>query len=200
MSGLQTQSVLSSPKGRLARGFSLVELLVTVLVIVLLTSVVSLNVGSGGQSLQREAEVRHLTAVMGYAQTEAELSASDYGLFIELSNDSEEAMYVAHWLQRYDQGWAEPRLRDDVLAPYRFEVGTELSLSLFDNPDVLIVERDPELLPEPQVIFFAGGEVTEGELDWIDAQTGDLLYRLQWDFFGRTTLLPRGEPIDDSTD
>ena len=166
------------------------------LVIVLLTSVVSLNVGTGGQSIKRDAEVRHITATMGYAQSEAALSGSDFGLFIELVDDSGEPLYMAHWMQRFDQGWAELRLRDDVLTPYTFESGIELSLSLFDNPDVLIATRDPELVPEPQVLFFAGGEVTEGELDWIDSQTGELLFRLQWDFFGRTTLLVRGELSD----
>ncbi len=187
------------PRRQMARGFSLIELLVAVLVIVLLTSVVSLNVGTGGQSLKRDAEVRHLTAVMAYAQSEAALSGSDFGLFIELADDLGEPLYTARWLQRFDQGWAEPGLRDDVLTPYTFESGIELSLSLFDNPDVLIAPRDPELLPEPQILFFAGGEVTEGELDWIDRQTGELLFRLQWDFFGRTTLLVRGEQSDDSS-
>ena len=197
MSHKFAQRVGARPRGRLVGGFSLIELLVAVLVIVLLTSVVSLNVGTGGQSLKRDAEVRHLTAVMGYAQSEAALSGSDFGLFIELVDDSGEPLYIARWLQRFDQGWAEPRLRDDVLTPYTFESGIELSLSLFDNPDVLIATRDPELLPEPQILFFAGGEVTEGELDWIDSQTGELLFRLQWDFFGRTTLLVRGELSDD---
>ena len=42
------------------RGFSLIELLVAVFVIVLLTGVVSLNVGRGGAELELEGEVRHL--------------------------------------------------------------------------------------------------------------------------------------------
>jgi len=199
MPDLRAQMLATRSRRRRSGGFSLIELLVAVLVIVLLTSVVSLNVGSGGRLLKREAEVRHLAATMGYAQSEAELSGSDYGLFVELTDDVGEQRYLARWLQRFDQGWAEPRLPDDTLAPYRFESGVELSLSLFDNPDVLISTRDPELLPEPQIIFFAGGEVSEGELDWVDSQTGDLLFRLQWDFFGRTTLLPGGERIDDPT-
>lgn len=199
MSTQLAQITSLQPRRHRARGFSLIELLVAVLVIVLLTSVVSLNVGTGGQSLKRDAEVRHLTAVMAYAQSEAALSGSDFGLFIELADDLGEPLYTARWLQRFDQGWAEPRLRDEVLTPYNFESGIELSLSLFDNPDVLIATRDPELLPEPQILFFAGGEVTEGELDWIDSQTGELLFRLQWDFFGRTTVLVRGEQSDDSS-
>lgn len=188
-----------TPRHAAAAGFSLIELLVAVLVIVLLTSVVSLNVGTGGQAIKRETEIRHFMAVMGYAQTQAELSGSDYGLLIELSTDDLEQRTVARWLQRFDQGWADPRVVDEVLAPYTFEAGTALSLSLFDNPDARIAERDVELVPQPQVIFFAGGEVTEGELDWLDERTGELLFRLQWDFFGRTTLLPRGEAVDDTT-
>ena len=44
-------------------GFSLIELLVAVFVIVLLTGVVSLNVGRGGAELELESEVRHLSGL-----------------------------------------------------------------------------------------------------------------------------------------
>ena len=173
-------------------GFSLIELLVALLVIVLLTSVVSLNVG-GGQALKRTEEVRHLAATMGYAQTQAELAGSDFGLLIEREVNAGDDRYVGRWLQRFDQGWAQPSAVSDVLEPFIFESGAHLMLALIDDPDVLIQASNPELNPVPQVVFFAGGEVAEGELDWIDAVSGELLFRLQWDLFGRTEILPRGQ-------
>ncbi|EED35353.1 hypothetical protein NOR51B_1298 [Luminiphilus syltensis NOR5-1B] len=53
--------------------------------------------------------------------------------------------------------------------------------------------------PIPQIVFFAGGEVTPGQLDWVDRATGNLLYRLQWDLFGRSELLPGGERIEEES-
>ncbi len=182
-----------------ARGFSLIELLVAVLVIVMLTTVVSLKVGSGGSDIEQADDVRQLAALMGYAQTEAELSGADHGLYLERSVELGDVSYTGYWLRRYDQGWAEPRGSADVLEPFQFQPGMDVMLALVGNPDVEITARDPELKPAPQSVLFASGETTEGELDWIDHQSGDLLYRLRWDLLGRTTLMPRGEePRDDA--
>ena len=180
-------------------GFSLVELLVAVMVIVLLTSVVSLNVGTGGADLAREQEVRQLAATFGYAQSEAEFSGADHGLFLERRVEGGETRYIGHWLRQYDQGWSEPRGSADVLEAFRFERDVDLVLSLVGLPDRAIAPRDPELNPPPQIQLFASGEITEGELDWIDSRTGDLLYRLRWDLFGRMTIMPKGEePTEDA--
>lgn len=180
------------------RGFSLLELLVVVLVIVLLTSVVNLNVGSGGADIARGDEVRQLAALLGYAQTEAEFSGSDYGLYLERLSTEDGREYVGHWLRRYDQGWSAPEGTGDVLEPFRFASGVDLSLSLTGAPDIEITDRGPDLRPSPQIVLFAGGETTEGAIDWIDSVTGAVLYRLRWDLFGRTTLMPAGrEPVDE---
>ena len=50
----------------------------------------------------------------------------------------------------------------DVLAPFRFAAGGDLLLTLIDQPEVTIEASDPELIAPPQIVFFAGGEVTEG--------------------------------------
>ena len=54
---------------------------------------------------------------------------------------------------------------------------------------------DPTLNPAPQIVMWAGGEMTPGSLDWIDELTGELAYRLEWDLLGRMTTLPKGEPL-----
>ena len=69
------------------RGFSLIELLVAVFVIVLLTGVVSLNVGRGGAELELESEVRHLSGLLAFSSAEAGMSAADHGLFIGKDSD-----------------------------------------------------------------------------------------------------------------
>ena len=183
---------------RRAGGFSLIELLITVLVIVLLTSVVSLGVGDGGRNIKRFELAEHLVALMAYAQSEAELSGADHGLYLERRSAGVGEQYVGHWLRRYDQGWAEPRGSAEVLAPLLFDEDTAILLTVASDPDVEITEGDPELRPAPQIVFFASGEVTEGDLSLIVSGSGELVARLDWDLFGRVTLeSPRSVGVDD---
>ena len=93
--------------GQRQRGFSLIEMLAVVFVVVLLTSLVSLNVGSGSSDISRENQVRQVAALLGYALTEAELTGTDHGLLIHRLDDVDPS-YAGLWLRRYDQGWSEP--------------------------------------------------------------------------------------------
>ena len=99
------------------RGFSLIELLVAVFVIVLLTGVVSLNVGRGGAALELESEVRHLSGLLAFASAEAGLSAADHGLFIARDSDIGSLGYEGIWLRRFDQGWTAPRASSPAHRP-----------------------------------------------------------------------------------
>ena len=76
--------------------------------------------------------------------------------------------------------------------PLEFEPGTDLLVELEGTGLLELTARDPELRPSPQIVFLASGEVAPGQMDWLDPRTGDLQYTLQWDLFGRVTLLPRG--------
>ena len=177
------------------RGFSFIELLVAILVIVLLTGVVSLNVGRGGAELQLEGEVRYLANLLSFSGAEAGLSAADHGLLIAADSTVQGTRYQGIWLRRFDQGWASPRASTDVFVPFIFMAGTELLLTLEGQPSVEIPMYDPTLNPAPQIVMWAGGEMTPGSLDWIDELTGELAYRLEWDLLGRMTTLPKGEPL-----
>ena len=61
---------------RQPRGFSLLELLVTLFVIVLVTSLVTLNVTSGGGDIRLESSLRDLADGAAYARDEAESPCS----------------------------------------------------------------------------------------------------------------------------
>lgn len=181
---------------RVQRGFSLIEMLAVVFVVVLLTSLVSLNVGTGGADINRENKVREVAAMLSYALTEAELSGTDHGLLIHRLAEGD-SNYQGLWLRRYDQGWAPPLSLNDAFDDLKFEPGVELELQLEEQPFVDFEILEEETNPPPQIIFFAGGEVTPGELTWIDDRTGDLLYILRWDLFGRMQFLPKGLEPDE---
>lgn len=184
---------------RVHRGFSLIEMLAVVFVVVLLTSLVSLNVGSGGADINRENKVREVAAMLSYALTEAELSGTDHGLLIHRLTEGD-ASYHGLWLRRYDQGWAPPLSLNDAFEDLEFEPGVELELSLDEQPVVDFEVLAEDANPPPQIILFAGGEVTPGEMTWIDDRTGDLLYILRWDLFGRMVFLPRGLELDETAE
>ena len=183
------------------KGFSLIEMLAVVFVVVLLTSLVSLNVGSGSTDINRENQVRDVAAMLGYALTEAELSGTDHGLLIHqldgFDDSFDDGFYGGLWLRRYDQGWAEPLSLNTAFEDLVFESGIELELRLEEQPPVDFDVLEEDANPPPQIILFAGGEVTPGELDWIDERSGDLLYTLRWDLFGRMTFMPKGIKPDD---
>ena len=178
-----------------ADGFSLIELLVALLVIVMLTSLVSLNVGTGGRDIELADSVRSLADTMSYMQIEAEMSGVDHGLYLTMDDQEFESVIRGQWLRNYDQGWAAPRGSAEVLADFDAPDATRLSLTLDGQPEIEITVQDPDVAPKPQLIFFAGGEVTPGEIDFIDQQSGELLFRLQWDFLGRSEVLIKGQPV-----
>ena len=180
------------------RGFSLIELLVAVFVIVLLTGVVSLNVGRGGADVSLEGEVRHLADLLSYTRMEAGMSATDHGLLLHYDPSIRPSRYQGQWLRRFDQGWAAPRTSIEVFGDVMLAEGYELRLSLDGQPDVELTTFDPDLKQPPQVIAWAGGEITPGSLDWLDRQTGEVLYRLEWDLLGRMSLMPKGIEPDES--
>ena len=76
------------------RGFSLLELLVTLLVVVLITSLVTLTVGSGGQDIRLAAKVRNLADVASYALDEAQMMGIDYGLLLQRADAAGEVVYT----------------------------------------------------------------------------------------------------------
>ena len=97
-------------------GFSLLEMLVTLIVIVLITSLVSLAINSGGQEIQLEAKVRNLQEVAAYALDEAQLMGRDYGLLLQQEMVERDTVYSYQWRERLPEGWREADFRS---APWR---------------------------------------------------------------------------------
>ena len=59
------------------------------------------------------------------------------------------------------------------------------------------LEVNGQRTPSPQVIFYASGETTPAIMSWVDSDSGDLLWELEWDLVGRIELRRRGIPNDD---
>lgn len=179
------------------RGFSLLELLVTLMVIVLVVSLVNLSVGSGGQDIKLEAQVRNLAEVASYALDEAQMTGRDYGLLLEESEWEGEIVAGYEWRERSAGGWRTPEGGKEIFATQMLPPGFDLELELEDSPfkERELTGDEDEEEATPQVVFYASGETTVGMIDVRRRSDGELLWRIEWDLLGRFQLLPRGEEL-----
>jgi len=174
-------------------GFSLLELLVTLFVVVLITSLVTLNMTSGGYDIRLEAKVRNLADVASYALDEAQMSGRDYGLLLQQLDVDGEVVYSYSWRERLPEGWRQADSGKEVFAEQQLPPEVELLLELEDVPVAEISLGGGEEEAAPQVVLYASGETTAGAIEVRRRETSELLWRVQWDLLGRFELLRRGE-------
>ncbi len=175
-------------------GFSLLELLVTLFVIVLVTSLVTLNVGSGDADLQLQAEVEGLADTGNYALDEAQFSGADFGLRLSLEPGRDGPVYRYRWLERGPSFWRAPTSGKALFAPGELPPGVELELVLEDIIQDEASFTDVAETTAPQVTLYASGETTPGSLAFISTDSGDVLWRIEWDLLGHFRAL-RGDAI-----
>ncbi len=184
------------------RGFSLLELLVALTVIVLVTSLVSISFDSGGQDVRLEATVRNLADVASYALDEAQMTGLNYGLLLEEEYEAGELRYSYSWLElQQEDGWAVPASGKELFARQELPPGVALELELEDAPvEELSLDDDDQEIVTPQVVFYSSGEATVGAINVRRVEDSELLWRIEWDLLGRFDLLLRGEVEEDEDD
>lgn len=180
-----------------AGGFSLIEMLVVLFVVVLLTSLVSLNLDSGVGDRAVRQRLDTLLALAGLALDEAQDSGTDLGvLFLQDVNERGEATVQALWRQRRRVGWRQPEDALGLFEPLAFPPGVDLRLFL-DGDEVQLLQRgDAGAVEEraPQWLFSASGETQTGELDVLAVDGGERLWRATWDALGRFDVY-RGDSL-----
>ncbi|MFT7286078.1 MAG: general secretion pathway protein H [Halieaceae bacterium] len=189
----ETTRIVKVPR---AAGFSLVEMLVVLFVIVLITGMVTLGMNSGAGDRALQDKVEALFSVAAYALDEAQFSGTDFGLLLALEiNEAGEEMVVAHWQERLPRGWGYPQRSVEVFDSITFPPGVELYLRLDGQPVDLVnraADRAANSAAEsttedsgPQWLFTAGGETQSGEILWRDRVSGEVLWRLEWNALAR---------------
>jgi prepilin-type N-terminal cleavage/methylation domain-containing protein len=191
-------------KGYSQAGFSLLELLVALFVIVIITSLVTLAINSGGQDISLDAKVKSLADISSFAMDEAQMRAVDMGLLIQQVDEGGERLYRYGWRERSPRGWRRPEVDKDIFADKTFPASVEVVLELedtrvqfHDGVDRALAGEGKPAEVAPQVVFYASGEVTVGYIELQQRDSGDLLWRIEWDLLGRFTLLRKGEAADE---
>lgn len=180
-----------------ARGFSLLELLVVLFVVVIITSLVSINVNSGGQDVRLESQVRRFADTALYALDEAQFTGTDYGLLLERIPREGEWIYAWSWRERSLEGWRFPESGKEVFEEQELPPGIEAELEIENAPFSEVELESEEESRGPQVVLYASGETTVGALNLRRVEDGELLWRVEWDLLGRFDVLRRGEPADE---
>jgi general secretion pathway protein H len=187
---------------RRAPGFSLLELLLVLVIVGLIVSIAGLSVSSGSRPYIVEGSVRVFADVAEYAMDEAQLAGADMGLLFRQERDRRNDYYSYEWLQRRSSGWEVLPQEQDAFGRREFPQALELRLEVEDGAAELEgeLEDQGERDLQPQVIFYSSGETTPGILTLLDADTGDILWEVEWDLLGRMTLRREGaEEFEDES-
>lgn len=156
------------------RGFTLIEVLVTVVILAVLATVLVLSVGAGDeeQVLRREAE--RLQARIRYACERAELSGREVGLHLREGGYAFSAQQI--------EGW---QFIEDDVALKRAELPAAIGLRADDR------ELDEHFAEQPQFLCFASGETTPLAIELAAGPTATR-WRIDIALDGTTRLRRRG--------
>lgn len=166
-------------------------------VIVIITSMVSLGVSSGGEAIRLEAQVRELADTAVYALDEAQFTGRDYGLLLERVEDDGEWVYAWTWRERVIDGWRFPESGKELFEEQRLPPGLEMELEIENAPFSEVGLDSEEESRGPQVVMYASGETTIGAINVRRASDSELLWRVEWDLLGRFEVMRRGVPDDE---
>ena len=188
------------PRGR---GFSLLEMLLVLVVIGMIVTMAGLSVSSGSRPYEIDAAARNFADIAQYALDESQLRGVDMGARLELDPAAEGLVFTYEWLERVGNVWQTANFDPEAYGRRSLPVNVEVILEL-ENEETELTEpprdADERVAPAPQVVFFASGETTPGIMSWLDAETGDLLWELEWDLVGRFDLRRRGLENEDDDD
>lgn len=180
----------TSPRSRVgARGFTLLELLVVVLIVGLFAGVAVLSLGVLGSDRDLEREALRLRSLMDLVHEEALMQGRDFGLLFSASS------YRFLIFDYQTGGWSIPA-DDNFLRERQLPEPLVIGLRL-DDRDVALEADLTGVADEvqPQVLVLSSGEMTPFEAAFSrDLEPGE--FRLAGEFSGKIQVSEVGFPDD----
>jgi general secretion pathway protein H len=160
-------------RGKLCRGFTLLEIMVVVAIIGIFVGVVVLSTDLVSNQRRLEQEARRLDTIVRFAADEALLQTQDFGILI--CEDSYHFFVYSYDVEDWIPYAARP------FEPHRLDEDMSLALKLEDREIILETEAeafDPQMseqlteeeiddLPEPQIVILSSGEVTPFQVEFL---------------------------------
>ena len=176
---------------RVARGFTLLELMIVVFVIGLVTAGVVISFSGGSRDDQLERESERLDALFDYVREQAELQTRDYGFRI---NSRGYSFVVFDVLANQ---W-RPAEEDDALRERPFPEGIETEVVVEGRKVVLETRKKDVEDFMPHVMIFSNGDISSFEVALWREGTDERKdrSRIYSDESGNINLLQPGEVED----
>jgi general secretion pathway protein H len=167
---------------RAARGFTLIEIMVVVIIIGVIAGTVMLSLRIGGTS-QLQEETEHFILSARFVSDQATLNREIIGLFVEPGGGASGAIgqWCYEWQRFLDQNW-QPA--SDYLDRHCLPEGLDLELLVEGEP----YQYDPRATtPTPVLVFYPSGEATPFELAIAPSGfgSGEEIQRVEVDMTGR---------------
>ncbi len=167
---------------RCARGFTMIELMVVILLVGLLVSFAMLSVGGpSARDIQHE-EARRILARMDLAREEAVMQARSLGVRFERDGYLFYGIGEGQWRMLEQGGLLDPHELPEAVA---IDVEIDgLEVELFGDDETAAGENgddgdDEEEAVRPQIFFLAGGEIVPDFTIRILSEDTDTEYRIQ---------------------
>lgn len=173
-----------------AKGFTLIEILVVVVIMAVVISLAVLSIGVTGRDSQLDEETRRIEGLLGLLHERALLEGRDFGLRIEPSA-YEFVVYVPA-RNRWERMNQEHEFRHRELAK-----GLSFQLQL-DSQTVVLKPVDKDLktdeLSNPQIAIAASGEGTPFRLT-IQREATNAKASVDGDAFGKISRESSDQPV-----
>jgi general secretion pathway protein H len=142
-----------------ARGFTLIEIMMVVVIIGIVTAAVIINFTGKSRDTELEKEATRLDALFGYVREQAELQTRDYGFRV---NDQAYSFVVFDVIANQ---WRQAE-EDDALREREFPEGLEPSVVVEGRSIVLDSKKRDTGVKDfsPQVLIFSNGDLSSFEL------------------------------------
>ena len=171
------------------RCFSLIEILVALFVIVMLTSLVTLNLSSPERDRMAEDSAHTIASLLDYALEEAQYSGYEYGVFLSASEQDDLTAKLT--FKRFERsGWVS--LSDSILTG-PIEIADGVSLELWVEGERIDLVPIPQDVANwrPSIRLWPSGEMTAGRAVISDTSEGSLQgWEVDWTLFGGATVTP----------